>query len=172
MPETKTKPVDDQPEMQESFNAAAAESLFVLLPLIVLTIVLLRKGNGARGLFGSPEWSFAGAILLGQSIIKVIYAISSIRTRKYKLEFIVLVVAGAMVLGLAPSPIVLSIMLTSETPSLGMISLQLALFAIGLTVFLVVGMLAHFIRAMGKWQDEKQLFRATPNKSLDASGTT
>src|SRR5437870_4125445 len=114
--------------MGESFNAVLAESLFVLLPLIVLTIVLLHKGNGARGLFGSPEWSFAGAILLGQTIIKVVYAISSIRARKYKLELIVLVVAGTIVLGLAPSLIVLSIMLTSETPSVGMIWLQLIMF--------------------------------------------
>jgi len=146
-PEANEKPKQSDPELPESFNAVLSESLFVLLPLIVLTIVLLHRGNGARGLFGSPEWSFAGAILFGQTIIKVVYAISSIKKRNYKLEMIIVVISGTMVLGLAPSLIVLSIMLTSETPSIGMISLQLILFVIGLATFLTIGMLAHWVRA-------------------------
>ena len=88
-----------------------------------------------------------GAILFGQTIIKVVYAISSIKKRNYKLEMIIVVISGTMVLGLAPSLIVLSIMLTSETPSIGMISLQLILFVIGLATFLTIGMLAHWVRA-------------------------
>jgi hypothetical protein len=154
-PKANATPKNEEPAMAEGFNAVLAESLFVLLPLIVLSIVLLHKGNGARGLFGSPEWSFAGAVLFGQTIIKVAYAISSIRSRKYDLELIILVIACTIVLGLAPSLIVLSIMLTSDVPSVGMIYLQLVLFTLGLTVFLVIGMVAHFVRAT--WQAAQQL---------------
>ena len=145
------KPTEEEPDLQPSFIAMVAESLFVILPLIVLTIVLLLKGEGIRKLFSSPEWSFGGAVLMGQTVVKVVYAISSVRTGRVKnAEQIQLVTAVIIVLGLVPSLIILSLMLTTEMPSTGMVWSQVILFLFGLVIFLVVGMMAHWIIAMDR----------------------
>jgi hypothetical protein len=129
----------------------AAEGLFVVLPLIVLTIVLIQKGKGARNLFGSPEWSFAGAILMGQTVVKLVYAISSVKRGRIKsAEFMQLLAAVIIVLGLVPSLIILSLVLTSEAPSTGLIWFQILLFVLGLLVFLFFGMLTHWMVAVDR----------------------
>ncbi len=118
------------------------ESLFVLLPLIVLTIVLLHKGKTFFDLAASPEWSFGGAVFMGQTVVKLVYGISSVKGKPNS-ELIGFVVAGVIVLGLAPSLIVLSLILTSENPSMGIVRSQLLLFILGLALFLFFGTLAH-----------------------------
>jgi len=126
----------------DHFIAVMTESLFVLLPLIVLTIVLLHKGRTFFDLASSPEWSFGGAVFMGQTVVKLVYGISSVKGRPNS-ELIGFIVAGAIVLGLVPSLIVLSLLLTSDSPTTGMVRAQLVLFFLGLVVFLFFGTLSH-----------------------------
>ena len=130
-------------DYNDHFVAVLTESLFVLLPLIVLTIVFLHKGRSLFDLAASPEWSFGGAVFMGQTVVKLVYGISSVRGVKPRSELIGFVVAGSIVLGLVPSLIVLSLLLTSESPTTGMVRSQLILFFLGLVLFLFFGTLAH-----------------------------
>src|SRR5437868_3723695 len=114
------KTAELDPSIPRGFASALAESLFIILPLIVLTIVLLQKGKSVRDLFASPEWSFAGAILMGQTMVKLIYGVYATKRRGVNAEWVAVTVAGIIVLGLVPSLIVLSLMLTLEAPSTGM----------------------------------------------------
>src|ERR1043166_2854153 len=143
------KPSEKEPDLPRSFVAMVAESLFVILPLIVLTIVLISKGRGARELFAAPEWSFGSAVLMGQTVVKLVYSIASVKKGRVRnAEFMQLVAAVIIVLGLVPSLIVLSLVLTATTASAGLTSFQMALFVLGLLIFLLFGMLAHWMLAV------------------------
>src|SRR5260370_25678192 len=98
----KTTPNVKWGDYSDHFIAVLTESLFVLLPLIVLTIVLLHKGKTFFDLAASPEWSFGGAVFMGQTVVKLVYGISSVKGKPNS-ELIGFVVAGVIVLGLAPS---------------------------------------------------------------------
>lgn len=52
--------------------SAGAEFLFVLLPLIVITLVFIFKGEHFAQITASPEWSISAAILGGQTLVRFV----------------------------------------------------------------------------------------------------
>ena len=128
-----------------------AEVLFVLLPFIVIGIVLFDEGHLSKVLYKS-EWSFAGAILIGQTLVKLFSGFLSISGRYRSIEWqkISLAITLLFVLGLVPSLIVLTLVLKSEPPSTGLVIMQLILFSLGLIVFILFGWLGERLMAEGE----------------------
>src|SRR5256885_5306599 len=89
------------PSVNYGLAASVAEFLFVLVPLLVLTLVFRFQGKAWGSLFASPEWSFASALLFGQTVVKFVAGIAS-AGRKIK-ERVALFVSLVLVLGLIPS---------------------------------------------------------------------
>lgn len=116
--------------------------MFVLVPLVVLTMVYLAGGKTTHTVLESPEWAFGASILFGQSIIKLVSGAIRLGTEKW--ETIVLIVAIVMVLGLVPSLIVLALILTNEPPNETLLIAQLILFVIGSIAFFILGALGHY----------------------------
>jgi hypothetical protein len=133
---------DDATEMLNSMLFTFAEGLFVLLPLVVLVIVSLYSSASVRTLFGNAEWSFAASVLTGQTIVKFISGI--MRHGRPIWERVALLVSCMLVLGLVPSLIVLSLVLTGATPPLGLIWAQIGLFVLALGVYFVFGTMGHY----------------------------
>ena len=108
--------------------ASASEFLFVVLPLIVLTIIFLHNDRGSE-IMASPEWSFGAAVLFGNGLVKLVGGLSA-RGGMHG-ERVGLFCAIILVLGLVPSLVVLSLILLSEHPSNGLIRAQelLGIFA-------------------------------------------
>lgn len=124
-----------------------AESLFVLLPLLVLTIVLLYKGRSLRELLASPEWSFGTVIFIGQALVKLVSGLS--QANRLVWEKVAFVVSILIVLGLAPSLIILALVLTTDSPSITLIATQLVLFVLGFVAFLFLGRQGNYLLAGG-----------------------
>jgi hypothetical protein len=118
---------------------AAAELLFVLLPLLVLAIILTFRGDAAN-ILSTAEWSFAAAILFGQGLIRVVRATNE--HGQFRTEPIVFIAACILVLGLVPSLVILSVFLTNEgqEPTMLMILSQLGLFLLSVGSYLFCSM--------------------------------
>jgi hypothetical protein len=119
-----------------------AESLFVIVPLIVLTIVGVHKEKSFYDIISSSEWAFGAAVFFGQSLVKLVQTlIITTRLRNYMFygDKLILVVSVIIVLGLMPSLIVLALMLTTEKPSSMLIGLQMIMFLVGLVCFIFAG---------------------------------
>ncbi|MGI8548979.1 MAG: hypothetical protein ACR2M1_16935 [Gemmatimonadaceae bacterium] len=142
---TTAKPVD-RPITRDPGAGVRAELLFVVLPLIVLLLVLGVKAQGAIGqpqgfwklVLTAPDWSFAAAVLFGQSIVKFVSGIAA-SPRRRPWSRIAYVVSLVMVLLLAPSLTVLAFMLILPLPPLWLQALQLMLFIFGVVCFVVLG---------------------------------
>lgn len=123
---------------RKALESALVEVLFVLLPLVVLTIVIFYKGHSWSAVFESAEWSFAAAVFIGQSIVKVVQGVTGHRLRKVNTERIGLIVALLIVIGLVPALTVLGLILVKEPPPQLLIHLQLALFLGSIVTFVVL----------------------------------
>lgn len=119
-----------------------SEFLFILLPLIIVIIIFINNTSW-RDIFVTPEWSFAAAILLGQSIVKLVSGIAS-RGRETHWQNVAFIVSLMIVLGLAPSLIILSLMLTTPYPSMVLIIAQMIYFLIGSLNFIAFGTLGQY----------------------------
>lgn len=120
------------------------EYLFVVLPLVVLTFVFFVVGKQLHTILASAEWSFGAAILFGQSITKLVSGVA--RHGVERPDFLALIIAGVIVLGLCPSLTVLALVLAKEEPEGILIVSQLFLFAFGSVVFFVLGSAASPLR--------------------------
>ena len=141
-------------DKETSVVNAIGEFLFILIPLVVLSLVFFHKDRGIPALLGSPEWAFASALLFGQTIVKLVTGIirrslatSSESTSDYfgniqlrtLQQTAALVVAGLIVLALVPAMIVLALILVAEPLSTWLIIAQITLFAIGSFAFIFIG---------------------------------
>jgi hypothetical protein len=122
---------------QAAFLGIVAEYLFVLLPLIVLVLTRFFRGHVSE-VFSAAEWSFAAAILFGQTIVKFVSGITKL---DYKIGWqgVAVVVSLLIVLGLVPSLVALSVVLVSAQSSAGLTIFQLVFFVLATAVFLSVG---------------------------------
>lgn len=114
-----------------------SELLFSVLPIIILAIVFFSQ-NKAPQLFLSPEWSVTAAIFFGQSIVKVVSASVS-RGNKKTWQRIVLLVTVILVVGLAPSLVILALILILSPPPFWLAVAQIGLFIVSLITFFVLG---------------------------------
>lgn len=119
-----------------------AELLFVLLPLVVITIIRLVDLETIGAIMRLPDWSFASAVLFGQSIVKLVGGVAAQRSPG-RWEAISLVVSILVVLGLVPALVVLALTLSLESPPSGLIILQVLLFVVSIGVFATIGRLGH-----------------------------
>jgi hypothetical protein len=114
-----------------------AESLFTVLPIIILTVVFLYK-NQAHTILTSPEWSVTAAIVFGQIIINLISAIleDNIPTNW---RIIIFMLSILITLLLIPSVIFLTLVYISETITRGLIFFQILLFLISISLYIFLG---------------------------------
>ena len=104
--------------------AASSEMLFVLLPFFTIAIVLAHRGQ-LRHLFFLPEWSIGSAVMVGQSIVRVVAAV--LGKDVYK-EAFVLLLSALLVILLVPDLVVLSLGLMTDDLSTGLAVAQACLF--------------------------------------------
>lgn len=114
--------------VRNAWCAAAAESLFTILPLLILSMVLGYQGR-LGALHSSPEWSFAAAVLFGQSVVKLVSALAE--SGGAHAERMGLVVAAVLVLGLCPSLATLMLLMIGPDPGLILSIVQLCLCGLG-----------------------------------------
>jgi hypothetical protein len=120
-----------------------AEVVFATLPLLVVAVVLKEFQKSPYAL-RSPEWSFAAAILFGQSIVRFMSGFA--HGGHARPGPVSLAVTLIIVFGLTPSLLVLSAILTSEfggqaarEPALWMVVAQIVLFVLAAVTFMVFG---------------------------------
>src|SRR5262245_43996850 len=87
-----------------------AEVCFGVLPLLVVVFVVLHSGH-PRAIVASPEWAFGASILFGQGLVK--FAVGIGRGGSAATGPVALALALLIVLGLAPSLLVLMMVLES-----------------------------------------------------------
>ena len=120
----------------------AAEVLFTILPLLLVFGVLFHVHNSRR-LFTYPEWSFGAAILFGQALVKFVSGL--MRGSTVAIGPVVLAVVLIIVLGLAPSLLVLTLTLLSweptnvPGPATWLQVVQVILFFLGGLAYMVLG---------------------------------
>jgi hypothetical protein len=121
--------------------AIFGEFLFILLPLIVISIVELFKGQTILTIIESPEWSFGTAIMFGQSITKLVAGFS--RTKPKTWEKPVFLVSAITVIGLVPTLIIFALLLCQTPPNPALKIAQLAMFCFGIVIFFLCGIGGH-----------------------------
>jgi hypothetical protein len=143
----KAKKAEAEVESQDKQNAmlgAFSQLLFVILPFIVIAITLGHRGQ-LGSIFFLPEWSIVSAVIVGQTIVKVV-SISLGKNVKAEREPIVLMVSILLVCLLVPTLVVLSIVLTSDKVSISMAASQAVLFLLSAMVFWGFDWLENWIR--------------------------
>ena len=121
-----------------------AEVAFAILPLLVVTMVLLRAERSYK-VFAAPEWSFGAAILFGQALTKFMVGLA--RGGDAASGPVALTVALVVVFGLAPSLFVLNAALemaeAGKFLGVGMQASQVVLFSLGAIVYLLLGVVGE-----------------------------
>ena len=114
-------PLSVTPVEAKKFHRKAAtytilgDLLFMVLPLVVISIVDVSVGRSLFALVESPELSFGSAVLFSQSIIKVVSEFA--HSKPSGAEQPVFVVAMIIVCGLVPSLVVLALLLSIRPDS-------------------------------------------------------
>jgi hypothetical protein len=124
-----------------AFYAILGDLLFIVLPLVVISIVDVSVGRSMFALIQSPELSFGSAVLFGQTIIKVVSGFA--HTKPSGAEQPVFIIALIIVFGLVPSLVVLALLLSVTPIPYGLQLAQAGIFALGIIVFLLFGVNGH-----------------------------
>ena len=115
--------------------------LFIVLPLVVISIVDVSVGRSLFALIETPELSFGSAVLFGQTIIKVVSGFA--HSKPSGAEQPVFVVAMIIVFGLVPSLVVLALLLSINPAPHGLQLAQAGIFVLGVLVFFTFGVTGH-----------------------------
>jgi hypothetical protein len=135
------------PHQANRFHRKAAtyaifgDLLFIVLPLVVISIVDVSVGKSLFALIQTPELSFGSAVLFGQTIIKVVSGFA--HSKPSGAEQPVFVVAMIIVFGLVPSLVVLALLLSINPVPYGLQIAQAAIFVLGVLVFFIFGVTGH-----------------------------
>lgn len=62
----------------QTYQRVGAEALFAIFPLVVIAIVFAYEGR-FLDLLKTPEWSFAAAVLSGQSLVKLLSGVANLK---------------------------------------------------------------------------------------------
>lgn len=124
-----------------AFYALLGDLLFIVLPLVVITIVDLSVGRSLFAIIESPELSFGSAVLFGQTIIKVVSGFA--HTKPSGAEQPVFFIALIIVFGLVPSLIVLALLLSINPIPYELKLAQACIFALGVITFFFFGVTGH-----------------------------
>lgn len=140
-------PLTVTPVQANKFHRKAAtyaifgDLLFIVLPLVVISIVDVSVGRSLFALIESPELSFGSAVLFGQTIIKVVSGFA--HSKPSGAEQPVFVVAMIIVFGLVPSLVVLALLLSINPVPHGLQVAQAAIFVLGVFAFFTFGVTGH-----------------------------
>jgi uncharacterized membrane protein len=121
--------------------AILGDLLFIVLPLVVISIVDVSVGRSLFAIIESPELSFGSAVLFGQTIIKVVSGFA--HTKPSGAEQPVFIIALIIVFGLVPSLVVLALLLSVNPIPHGLQLAQAAIFVLGVIVFGLFGVNGH-----------------------------
>lgn len=136
------------------------EVLFTLSPFIAIWMVFYFKGR-AGDIFSQPEWAMVAAVISAQAVVKLVAGLLSLSGgRRVAWQFFSFVIAVVIVMGIIPSLIVLSLILSSENSiSMRLVQWQLLCFCVGLLFFISSHYTAEALRAWGKYWDDTQSWR-------------
>ena len=121
--------------------AILGDLLFIVLPLVVISIVDVSVGRSLFAIIESPELSFGAAVLFGQTIIKVVSGFA--HTKPTGAEQPVFIIALVIVFGLVPSLVVLALLLSVSPIPYGLQLAQAGIFVLGVIVFGFFGVDGH-----------------------------
>lgn len=121
--------------------AIFGDLLFIVLPLVVISIVDISVGRSLFALIESPELSFGSAVLFGQTIIKVVSGFA--HSKPSGAEQPVFIIGMIIVFGLVPSLVVLALLLSITPIPHGLKLAQACIFGQGVIVFLIFGVTGH-----------------------------
>jgi hypothetical protein len=127
-----------------AITVSAAEWLFAMSPLVVVSIIVIHLGKFNR-LPESAEWGFGAATLSAQALVRFVGGVA--RARKTSLERVLLGVALILVGVVGPANVVLGLVLTSEfqyghvDDGLGMA--QIFLFLVSSLLFVILAAASH-----------------------------
>ncbi|MFZ4701237.1 MAG: hypothetical protein ACOYMG_14400 [Candidatus Methylumidiphilus sp.] len=121
--------------------AILGDLLFIVLPLVVISIVDVSVGRSLFAIIESPELSFGSAVLFGQTIIKVVSGFA--HTKPTGAEQPVFIIALIIVFGLVPSLVVLALLLSVNPIPHGLQLAQAGIFVLGVFIFGFFGVDGH-----------------------------
>lgn len=131
--------------INEGIKSTIPDVFFVFLPLIVIFIVSAVR-NELGGIFSQAEWSFAAAVLSGQSIVKIVIALSA---RSASVELVkesrtyAIAIAAVIVFLLVPSLTILIFMLITDPIAQALVDTQIVLFVLSLVAYIYSGITAE-----------------------------
>lgn len=131
----------NKPHRKAAMYAILGDLLFIVLPLVVISIVDVSVGRSMFALIESPELSFGSAVLFGQTIIKVVSGFA--HTKPSGAEEPVFIIALLIVFGLVPALVVLALLLSVNPIPHGLKIAQACIFILGVIVFLLFGVNGH-----------------------------
>ncbi|HEY2321610.1 MAG TPA: hypothetical protein VGJ82_01990 [Thermoanaerobaculia bacterium] len=124
-------------ETVDAVAGVAAELMFALLPLLVVAIIMVYRGESSR-VFTSAEWSFGSAILCGQALVKFVSGLA--RARQPNWHRVAFAVAALFVFGVVPALTVLALMILSEkSPQVWLDRAQIVVFLLSMAEFFIFG---------------------------------
>ncbi|MGZ8183017.1 MAG: hypothetical protein ACXWT1_13750 [Methylobacter sp.] len=141
--------------------AILGDLLFIVLPLVVISIVDVSIGRSLFAIIETPELSFGSAVLFGQTIIKVVSGFAY--TKPTGAEQPVFIIALIIVFGLVPSLVVLALLLSIDPIPYGLQLAQACIFALGVIVFFLFGVKGH---AKSLRYGARQIDRQTDSSSV------
>jgi FtsH-binding integral membrane protein len=135
----------------------ASESLFIILPFIVIAIALASRGR-LQLLFTLPEFSIVSAVIVGQTIVRCISVLLGRQlpnrpgSNAPAKEGFVLLVTCLLVLLLVPTLILLTLVLTNDALSLTLQIAQIALFLLSLFAFAFGSTMESMVHTKDHWK--------------------
>jgi hypothetical protein len=145
-----------------AFYALLGDLLFIILPLVVISIVDVSVGKSLFAIIQSPELSFGSAVLFGQTIIKVVSGFA--HTKPTGAEQPVFIIALIIVFGLVPSLVVLALLLSISPIPNGLLLAQAGIFALGIITFFFFGVDGHALSLRYGGRQLDRLAVAAPSK--------
>ncbi|MCS3695496.1 hypothetical protein [Salinibacter ruber] len=128
---------DEEDENLKIYQRVGAEALFAIFPLVVVAIVFSYEGR-FLDLLKTPEWSFAAAVLSGQSLVKLLSGSANLKEEANYI-FIGLVGSFLFVFVLGPSIVTLTYIILSKDISLWIGISQVAIFLMSISALFIVG---------------------------------
>lgn len=121
-----------------------AELIFVFLPFIIIFVISTHKDSSINILY-EPEWSMAASILTGQTIVRFISGLLNSKV-DYKIGVVSLIVTILIAFILAPSLLVLPLIMISTSPETYLVVTQIVLFILAVLLFLFLGETEFYIK--------------------------
>jgi hypothetical protein len=117
------------------------ELAFLMVPVIVLTMVRIYKGDGLN-ITSFPEWSFIAVVLFGQAIIRMFHVLAG-ANRAFNPITTSATVASMIVGCLIPSVVILILVLVTKSPSYWLLFCQCIMFELSVATLLLFVFLKH-----------------------------